>query len=100
MYILLAYFKMIVLCYFLILTCTFLTKINLLTYLLTICQRLVSDIDLFERFYDLFTDDLTYTDLTEDCLYDIFRQVKRLFLMTAVNEMRRQFVRDQGVLKN
>ena len=35
MYILLAYFKMFVLCYVLIFTCTCLTKINLLTYLLT-----------------------------------------------------------------
>ena len=35
MYILLAYFKMFVLCYFLIFTCRCLTKINLLTYLKT-----------------------------------------------------------------
>ena len=33
-YILLAYFKMFVLCYILIFICTCLTKINLLTYLL------------------------------------------------------------------
>ena len=64
-----------------------------------ICQRLVSDMELFERLYNLFTDDLTYTDLTEECLYDIFRQVTRLFLTTTANQMRRQFVRDQGISK-
>ena len=31
--------------------------------------------------------------------YTIFRQVTRLFLTTTVNQMRRQFVREQGVSK-
>ena len=62
-------------------------------------RQVVSNMDLFEEFYSLFTPELVYTENTDKYIYDLYGDVAKLFVATMTNQLRRKFISDVKVVK-